>query len=98
MSKATASVAALERLPPSATWTVLSVRINERVNYLAQVVTEFPLVQDSLANMDTIIDLALLSAAGLPLQPPDPLMHLTELTLRSLPTELGGLGIRWVGR
>ena len=64
VSKATASVAALERLPPSATWTVLSVRINERVNYLAQVVTEFPLVQDSLANMDMIIDLALLSAAG----------------------------------
>ena len=43
---------------------VLRIRINERVNYLAQVVTEFPLVQDSLANMDTIIDLALLSAAG----------------------------------
>ncbi len=45
VSKATASVAALERLPSSATWTVLRFCINERVNYLAQV-TEFPLVQD----------------------------------------------------
>ena len=36
-----------------------------RVNYLAQV-TEFPLVQDSLARMDTIIDQALLRAADLP--------------------------------
>ena len=93
VSKATASIAALERLPPSATWTVVRFCINERVNYLAQV-TEFPLVQESLALMDTIIDHALLRAGGLPLEPPDPLTHLTTLTLRSLPTELGGLGIR----
>ena len=71
MSKATASVAALERLPPSATWTVLRFCINERVNYLAQV-TEFPLVQDSLARMDTIIHQALLRTAGLPPEPSDP--------------------------
>ena len=63
------------------------------MNYLAQV-TEFPLVQDSLAQMDSIIDHALLRAGGLPLEPPNPLTHLTTLTLRSLPTELGGLGIR----
>ena len=49
VSKATASVAALECLPPS------GFCINERVNYLAQV-TEFSLNQDSLAHMDTIID------------------------------------------
>jgi hypothetical protein len=91
VSKATALVAAL--LPPSATWTVLRFCINERVNYPAQV-TEFPLVQDSLARMDTIIDQALLRAAGLPPEPPDPLTHLTTLTLRSLRTVLGGLGIR----
>ena len=35
VSEATASVAALEHLPPSATWTVLRFCINERVNYLA---------------------------------------------------------------
>ena len=93
VSKATASVTALEHLPPWATWTVLRFCINERVNYLAQV-TEFPLVQDSLAQMDSIIDHALLRAGGLPLEPPNPLTHLTTLTLRSLPTELGGLGIR----
>ncbi len=58
-----ASVAVLERLPPSAIWTVLRFCINERVNYLAQV-TEFPLVQESLAHMDTIIDRALLRAAA----------------------------------
>jgi hypothetical protein len=93
VSKTTALVAALERLPPSATWTLLRFCINERVNYLAQV-TEFPLVKDSLACMDTIIDQALLHAAGLPPEPSDPLTHLTTLTLCSLPTELGGLGIR----
>jgi len=92
-SKACASVPALEHLPPSATWTILRYCVNERLNYLAQV-TEFPLVQDSLARMDVIIDHALLRAAGLPPEPPDPLTHLTTLTLRSLPTELGGLGIR----
>ena len=91
LSKATASVAALECLPPSAYLTVLRFCINESVNYLAQV-TDFPLVQDSLARMDTIIDHVLLRAAGSPLEPP--LTHLTALTLRSLPTELGGLGIR----
>ena len=47
---------------------VLSFCINERVNYLAQI-TEFPLVQESLASMDTIIDQAWLRAAGLPLPP-----------------------------
>ena len=36
----------------------------------------------------------MLRAAGLPPEPPDPLTHLTTLTLRSLPTELSGLGIR----
>ncbi len=36
----------------------------------------------------------MLRAAGLPPEPSDPLTHLTTLTLRSLPTELGGLGIR----
>jgi hypothetical protein len=92
-SKACASVPALERLPPSATWTVLRYCVNERLNYLAQV-TDFFLVQDSLARMDRIIDHALLRAGGLPPEPPDPLTHLTTLTLRSLPTELGGLGIR----
>ncbi len=91
--KACASVPALERLPPSATWTVLRYCVNERLNYLSQV-TDFPLVQDSLARMDRIIDHALLHAGGLPPEPPDPLTHLTTLTLRSLPTELGGLGIR----
>jgi hypothetical protein len=56
VSKATenGAVAALERLSPSATWTVLHLCINERVNYLAQV-TEFPIIQDSLTRMDTII-------------------------------------------
>jgi hypothetical protein len=44
--------------------------------------------------MDTIIDQALLRAAGLPPEPSDPMTHLSTLTLRSLPTELGGLGIR----
>ena len=45
--------------------------------------------------MDRIIDHALLRAGGLPPEPPNPLTHLTTLTLRSLPTdELVGLGIR----
>ncbi len=57
-------------------------------------VTDIPLAQDSLARMDRIIDHALLHAGELPPKPPDPLTHLTTLTLRSLPTELGGLGIR----
>jgi hypothetical protein len=92
-SKACASVPALEHLPSSATWTILRYCVNERLNYLAQV-TEFPLVQDSLARIDEIIDHALLRAGGLPPDPPDPLTHLTTLTLRSLHTELGGLGIR----
>ena len=74
---------------------VLRIRINERVNYLAQV-TEFSLVQVSLAHMDTIIDRALLRDAGLPLELLDPLTHLTALILRSLPTELGWiLGSIW---
>ena len=47
---------------------VLSFCINERVNYLAQD-TEFPLVQDLLASMDTIIDQAWLHAASLQLAP-----------------------------
>ena len=93
VSKATASVAALERLPTSATWTVLRYCINERVNYLAQV-TEFPIVQDSLASMDTIIEQALLRAAGLLPEPSDPLTHAPHHAYRSLFTELGGLGIR----
>jgi hypothetical protein len=62
-SKACASVPALEYLPPSATWTILRYCVNERLNYLAQV-TEFSLVQDSLARMDEIIDHALLRAGG----------------------------------
>ena len=65
----------------------------ERINYLAQV-TELPLVQDSLARMDTVIDRALLRAGGLFSASPDPLTHLTTRTLRSLPTALGELGIR----
>ena len=87
-SKACASVPALEHLPPSATWTILRYCVNERLNYLAQV-TKFPLVQDSLARMDEIIDHALLRARELPPEPPDPLTHLTALTLRSLPTWSG---------
>ena len=49
--KASASVPALELLAPSATWSMLRYCVNERINYLAQV-TEFPLVQESLARMD----------------------------------------------
>ena len=69
-SKACASVPALEHLPPSATWTILRYCVNERLNYLAQV-TKFPLVQDSLARMDEIIDHALLRA-GAPARDPRP--------------------------
>ena len=87
--KACASVPALEHLPPSATWTILRYCVNERLNYLAQV-TEFPLVQDSFARMDEIIDHALLRDGG----DSRPLTHLTTLTLRSLPTEIGGPGMR----
>ena len=94
--KAVASVPALERLAPWATWSVLRYCVNERINYLAQV-TEFPLVQSALAQMDTVIDQALLRAGGLPITPPDPLTYLTSLTLRSLPTAMGGLGIRRYG-
>ena len=91
--KAAASVPALEHLAPSATWSMLRYCVNERINYLAQV-TEFPLVQESLARMDAVIDQAILRAAGLPCMPPDSLSYLTTCTLRSLPTALGGLGIR----
>ena len=97
ISKATASVPALAHLAPWATWNVLRYCVNERINYLAQV-TEFPLVQESLAQMDAVIDQAILRAAGLPLaspgSPEDSLVYLTTCTLRSLPTALGGLGIR----
>jgi hypothetical protein len=93
VAKATASVPALGHIAPWATWNLLRYCVNERINYLAQV-TEFPLVRDSLARMDTIIDQALLRAGGLPCASPDPLTHLTTRTLRSLPTALGGLGIR----
>ena len=62
---------ALEYLPPSATWTILRYCVNERLNYLAQV-TEFSLVQDSLARMDEIIDHALLRAGGSRPSPPTP--------------------------
>ena len=44
----------------------LEFAVNERINYLA-LVTEFPLVQDSLALMDEIIDNAILRAGGLPI-------------------------------
>jgi hypothetical protein len=55
------------------------------------------LVQDSLALMDEIIDNAILRAGGLPIASPDSLTHLTTFTLRSLPCDLGGLGIRRFG-
>ena len=94
--KVTASVPCMEKLAPWATWSLLRYCVNERINYLAQV-TEFPLVQDSLALMDDIIDNAILRAGGLPLAAPDSLAHLTMFTLRSLPCDLGGLGIRRFG-
>ena len=56
--------------------------------------TEFPLVQDSLAFMDDIIDNAILRAGGLPLAPPDSLAHLTMFTLRSLLCTGTEIGIR----
>ena len=81
----------LEKLAPWATWSLLQYCVNERINYLAQV-TGFPLVQDSLALMDEIIDNAILRASGLPIASPDSLTHLTTFTLRPLPCDLGGLG------
>ena len=90
--KVTASVLSMEKLGPWATWNLLRYCVNERINYLTQV-TEFPLVQDSLVLMDDIIENAILRAGGLPLAPPDSLPHLTMFTLRSLPCDLGGLGI-----
>ena len=81
--KAAASVPALEHLAPSATWSMLRYCVNERFNYLAQV-TEFPLVQESLARMDAVIDQAILRAAGLPLASPDSLTYLTTCTYPSL--------------
>ena len=94
--KVTASVPCLEKLALWATWSLLRYCINERINYLAQV-TEFLLVQDSLALMDDIIDNAILRAGGLPIASPDSQTHLTTFTLRSLPCDLGGLGIRRFG-
>jgi hypothetical protein len=94
--KVTASVPCLEKLAPWATWSLLQYCVNERINYLAQV-TEFPLVQDSLALMDEIIDNAIIRASGLPIASPDSLTHLTTFTLRSLPCDLGGLGTRHFG-
>jgi hypothetical protein len=94
--KVTASVPYLEKLAPWATWSLLRYCVNERINYLAQV-TEFPLVQDSLALLDEIIDNAILRAGGLPIASPDSLTHLKIFTLRSLPCDLGGLGIRRFG-
>ena len=70
--------------------------MNERIIYLAQV-TESPLVQDSLALMDEIIDNAILRAGGLPIASQDSLTHLTTFTLCSLTCDLGGLGIRRFG-
>jgi hypothetical protein len=96
--KVTASVPCLEKLVPWATWSMLRYCVNERINHLAQV-TEFPLVQvqDSLALMDEIIDNAILRTGGFPIASPDSLTHLTTFTLRSLPCDLGGLGIRRFG-
>ena len=93
--KVTASVPCMEKLAPWATWSLLRYCVNERINYLTQV-TEFPLVQDSLALMDDIIDNAILRAGGLPLAPPDSLAHLTMFALRSLLCDLGGLAQRSV--
>jgi hypothetical protein len=47
--------------------------------------------------MDDIIDNAILRAGGLPLAALDSLAHLTMFTLRSLPCDLVGLGIRRFG-
>jgi hypothetical protein len=56
--KVTASVPSMEKLAPWATWSLLRYCVNERINHLTQV-TEFPLVQDSPALMDDIIDNAI---------------------------------------
>ena len=93
---AASSVLCLEKLAPWTTWSLLRYCVNERINYLAQV-TESPLVQDSLALMDDIIDNAILRAGGLALVSPDSLTHLTTFTLRSLSCDLGVLGIRRFG-
>ena len=47
--------------------------------------------------MDEVIDNAILRAGGLPLAPPDALTYLATFTLRSLPCDLGGLGLRRFG-
>ena len=47
--------------------------------------------------MDEIIDNAILRAGGLPLASPDLLSYLTMFTLRSLPRDLAGLGVRRFG-
>ena len=47
--------------------------------------------------MDEIIDNAILRAGGLPFASPDLLSYLTMFTLRSLPRDLAGLGIRRFG-
>ena len=47
--------------------------------------------------MDEIIDNAILRAGGLLLAPPDSLSYINTFTLRSLPCDLGGLGIRRFG-
>ncbi len=95
-TKVTASVPYLKKL--WAAWSLLRYCVNERINYQAQV-TEFPLVQDSLALMDEIIDNAILRAGGLPIASPDSLTHLTTCTLlRFLPCDLGKLGIRRFAR
>jgi hypothetical protein len=84
--KVTTSVPCLEKLANWATWSLLRYCVNERINYLAQV-TEFPLlVQVFLAQMDEIIDNAILRAGGLPIASPDSLTHLTTFTLRSVPS------------
>ena len=85
--KVTASVPCLEKLAPCATWSLLRYCVNERINnnYLAQV-TEFPLVQDSLALMDEIIDNTILRA------PLCPRTHLrTSQRLPSAPCVLGSI-------
>ena len=99
-SKACASVPALERLPPSATWTILRYCVNERLNYLAQV-TDFPLVQETRPSPAwTGLSTTPSYAQGEP--PDDPLTHLTTLTLRSLPTNwvvwAFGAIVDWQGR
>ena len=96
IDQATSSVPALTHLAPWATWSLLRHCINERINYLAQV-TEYPLVHGSLQQMDASIDRAIFHVAGLRLPSATALEALTSQTLRSLPTALGGLGIRRYG-